>query len=302
MRHHGGLAASPRVCGTMTVEEIREATRMAEIVCAIGVPHTPQYPALVAREGPECEVARLFRAVREQLEAVQPDVLVIYDSDHVNTFFFDNWPTFAIGAEARIEGPNDDNTELPHAVIPGDEALGMQLYTGGMAAGFDFSLTQRFTIDHSIMVPLHFITPRLNVPIVPIFINGVQPPLPAARRCFALGEAVRAAIESWPRDVRVAIVASGSFSLDVGGAMTGHRKRAGVPDQIWVQRVATLLSAGKVSQLLEETTADQMARAGNVGGEVLNWIALLGTLNGRRPSFMEPQVSEGHAYGVWRWD
>src|ERR1700733_13103414 len=101
MRHHQGLAASPPVCGTMTVEETRKATAMAEIVYAIGVPHTPQYPARAPHEGPECEVARLCRAVREQLEAVQPDVLVIYDSDHVNTFFFDNWPTHAIGVEAR---------------------------------------------------------------------------------------------------------------------------------------------------------------------------------------------------------
>jgi len=275
---------------------------MAEIVAAIGVPHTPAFPALVAREGPECETARLYRTVREHLEAVQPDVLVIYDSDHVNTFFFDNWPTFAVGSTARIEGPNDENSGLPHAVVPGDEALADQIYAGGIDAGFDFSLTQKFTIDHSIMVPLHFVTPRLNVPIVPVFINGVAPPLPAAKRCFALGGAVRSAIESWPRNMRVAIVASGSFSLDVGGVLTAPGQRAGVPDRAWVERVVTRLGAGKIDQLLEETTTDQLRRAGNVAGEILNWIALLGMLDGRKPAFIEPQLSHGHAYGIWRWD
>ena len=40
---------------------------MAEIVGALGVPHTPFFPSLVEREGPACETARLFAAVTEEL-------------------------------------------------------------------------------------------------------------------------------------------------------------------------------------------------------------------------------------------
>src|SRR5579875_1740961 len=47
----------------------RKGGDVAEIVCTVGVPHTPHYPSLVEREGPQCEVARLYRAVREHLEA-----------------------------------------------------------------------------------------------------------------------------------------------------------------------------------------------------------------------------------------
>ena len=53
------------------------------------------------------------------------------------------------------------------------------------------SLAQDFELDHSIMVPLHFLTPDMNVPIVPFFINGLAPPLPSSQRCYALGKAVR---------------------------------------------------------------------------------------------------------------
>lgn len=275
---------------------------MAEIVCAVGVPHQPNFPGLVAREGPECETARLYRAVREHVEAVAADVLVIFDSDHINTFFFNNWPTFAVGAAPTIGAPNDDNSRLPKRDIPGSEVLAAQIYSAGITSGFDLSLSQKFAVDHSILVPLHFLTPQMNVPIAPVFINGIAPPLPAAKRCFALGEMVRTAIEGWRSDLRVAIVASGSFSLEVAGPKIRPGDRAGVPDPGWVARVVKLLSEAKITDLLEETTSDQLRRAGNVSGEILNWIALLGAVGSRKPAFVEPQMEEGHAYGAWRWD
>jgi hypothetical protein len=275
---------------------------MAEIVCAIGVPHTPAFPAVALREGPNGPVQSLYRAIREQLEAVQPDVLVVYDSDHINTFFFNNWPTFAIGVTPQIAGPNDENSGLPKTVVGSNEELAHHLYAGGVDAGFDFALTQKFEVDHSIMVPLHFVTPRLNIPIVPLFINGVAPPLPAAKRCFALGGAVRRAIENWPSGLRVGILASGSFSLDVTGPMMEPGLLAGVPGMAWSNRVIELLGAGKITDLLEETTADQMASAGNVAGEILNWIAMLGMLDGRKAAFVEKHEGHGHAFAAWRWD
>ena len=93
---------------------------VAEIVGALGVPHTPYYPALVEREGPECETARLFAAVTKELEAMRPDLIVMYDTDHLNTFFLDNLPVFAIGVTGEFRGPNDEPRSVPvyHHQIP----------------------------------------------------------------------------------------------------------------------------------------------------------------------------------------
>ena len=45
-----------------------------------------------------------------------------------------------------------------------------------------------------------------------------------------------------------------------------------------------------------------MLKAGNVGGEILNWVAMLGAIGGKRkPAWIAPQMQNGHAYGVWRW-
>jgi Catalytic LigB subunit of aromatic ring-opening dioxygenase len=51
------------------------------------------------------------------------------------------------------------------------------------------------------------------VPIVPICINTYYPPnQPTPRRCYKLGQAIRAAVESYPGDQRVGIVGSGGLS------------------------------------------------------------------------------------------
>ena len=77
---------------------------------------------------------------------------------------------------------------------------------------------QEFDVDHATMVPLHFLTPHMKIPIVPIFINGLAPPLPGAKRCYALGETVRAAIEDWPQNDarRGASAAAASRSRSAG--------------------------------------------------------------------------------------
>ena len=186
---------------------------MAEIVAAFGVPHTPNFPALVAREGPNCETALLYAEIARHLEAVQPDLIVVFDSDHLNTFFLDNLPTFAVGIAEKVVGPND-RTAMPTYTVPVDGTFATHLFAQGIGAGFDLSLLQDFTIDHSILVPLHFLTPRMNVPIVPVFVNGLVPPLPLAKRCSSLGEMVRDTVKRLARqparrDPRVRLVFAG---------------------------------------------------------------------------------------------
>jgi aromatic ring-opening dioxygenase catalytic subunit (LigB family) len=164
------------------------------------------------------------------------------------------------------------------------------------------SLLQDYSVDHSVFVPLHFMTPKLNIPVIPIFISGHVPPLPPARRCYALGQTIGKAVASWKEPLRVAIFGSGSFSLEVWGPRIAPGRSDGVPDPKWVERVMALLRAGEIETLLKEATEVQMLQAGNVGGEILNWIAMLGAIGGeRKPTWIEPQMANGHAYGVWRW-
>jgi len=272
---------------------------MAKIVATFGVPHTPAFPALVARDGPDCETARLYARQRQHLEDLKPDLLVMFDTDHLNTFFFDNLPIFAIGVADHFQGPNDEVPHLPMRELASNAAFARHLHRHAVEADFDLSQVENFAADHSVLVPLHFLTPGMTTPVIPIFISGHVPPLPSARRCFDLGRAVRRAIETWDEPMRVAVIGSGSFSLDVYGPRIELGLSYGVPDAGWARRVDDLLREGNTQALISEATPAQLRRAGNVGGELLNWIAMLGAIEPRKPDWLVLQSQYGHGYGVW---
>ena len=271
---------------------------MAEIVGALGVPHTPFYPSLVERE-PQCETAKLFAAMTDELTAMRPDLIVMFDTDHLNTFFFDSLPVFAIGVADSFKGPNDEPRAVPIYTIKSRADIAGHIRAAAVAAGFDLAMTQQFTVDHSVVVPLHFMTPAMQIPVIPIFVSGHVPPLPPARRCFALGGVVRRALESWPESLRVAVIGSGSFSLEVFGPRIAPGKSDGVPDPDWAKRVCGLIERGEVATLIAEASEAQLLRAGNVGGELLDWIAMLGAVGERPAKFVKPQLEQGHAYAAW---
>jgi hypothetical protein len=274
---------------------------MAEIVAAVGVPHTPAFPAIVAREGAQSETGQLFGYIRSQLDAAGADVLVMFDSDHLNTFFFDNLPALAVPTAEQAMGTNDGTPGMHNRDVPLASGLGEHVLAGLTGRGYFPARSARLSVDHSVMVPLHFLDPDERMLLLPIYLNGLAPPLPSAQHCLALGDDVRVIIEDWDSPLKVALVASGSFSLEVGGPRITDNAIAGVPDPEWVTHVSSRLKAGQTADLVAEATTDRMQRAGNVGGELLNWIALLGAVGARTPEVLEQQVHLGHSYAAWTW-
>ena len=67
--------------------------------------------------------------------------------------------------------------------------------------------------------------------VVPLVVNVLQHPLPTPRRCFKLGKALRKAIESYPEDLKVAMVGTGGLSHQMIG------ERAGFNNETWDLRV-----------------------------------------------------------------
>jgi protocatechuate 4,5-dioxygenase beta chain len=274
---------------------------MAEIVAGIGVPHSPHYPSQIARDGPE-ETARVYREVAGHLDAVRADAIVVIANDHFNTFFMNNFPTFAIGVADTTFGPNDQ-TKMPHYDLKVQSALAAHLRDVCIKDGFDLAVTQEFGIDHAMLVPLHYITDGVKTPMVPIWVNAFVAPLPTARRCYVLGKSVRNAIETMPEKLRVAVLGSGSFSLEIGGPKINPGKRNSVPDIEWSKHIHRRLQRAEIDELVAEATPERMGQAGNIGGELLNWMVLLGAIGTHKPRYLaDHNDKDGHAYAVWRWD
>ncbi len=264
---------------------------MAEAVIGIGVPHGPMYPQLVAEQGPESALGRRYGAVRERLEAAAPDLVVVLTADHFVNFFFDNLPTFAVGILDHAHGPHERHMRIPRYDVEMDEAAGAAFHSFGIDQGFDLAACHELRIDHALMVPLHFLTPRMDVPVLPVYIRGLQPPLPRAERVLAFGGMLRRFIDERLAGRRVAVVASGSFSLEVGGP------RIPWLDPEWCGVVNGAMQTGALASVAPQASTERMLQAGNVGGELLNWIALFGMLGDRPPDHLEPDG--GHSFAVW---
>ena len=272
---------------------------MATVVGAMGVPHNPNFPELV-RQGLARDTAQSYQRAAAEFNTLKPDAVLIFTTDHLNTFFFENLPILAIGVEDEFAGPNDEVPTVSRRKVPSIASFARHLHVATVAAGFDLSLVQEFEVDHSVIVPLHFLNPTFHVPVIPIFISAHIAPQPTSRRCFALGETVRAAVQSWPERLRVVVIGSGSFSFDVHGHLSPPGQLAGVPDPEWVHRVGEHLQRNAIADLINEATPARFRRAGNVSGEILNWIAMLGTLDGQKLTWLTPEPEFGNSYAVWR--
>ena len=215
---------------------------MATIVGAFGVPHMPTSPGDCAAD-PESLVARAFAAVRAHVDDIDPDVLLVFDTDHFHHWFYDRLPAFAVGVAVGTDGPGTDDWpgEARFDRDPGRRGARDGTSTRrGIAAAFDLTLSEEFQVDHSITVPVHFLAASDGVverPIVPVWINGIAPPFPLAPRCRDLGAMVAAAVAAYPPDIRVGLVASGAISGDIGGAHSRPGQPFAPPDEAWLADV-----------------------------------------------------------------
>jgi protocatechuate 4,5-dioxygenase beta chain len=274
---------------------------MAELVAAIGVPHSPHFPSQYPKDGQD-DTPRTYRAVKAHLDAAKADAIVVIANDHFNTFFLNNFPTFAIGVAEASSGPNDE-TRMPHYEFAVQSELAAHVLKAGVNEGFDFTVTQEFGMDHSMLVPLHFLTDGVRTPVVPIWVNTFVRPLPTARRCYALGNMLKGAIDRLPRSMRVVVMATGSFSLEIAGPRVDPGERSGVPDIAWSKHLHRRIGNGEIDDLLAEATPERMWKAGNIGGELLNWIVMLGTVGKGKPCYLaDHDDQDGHAFAVWRWN
>ncbi|HEY7065365.1 MAG TPA: 2,3-dihydroxybiphenyl 1,2-dioxygenase [Chloroflexota bacterium] len=271
---------------------------MGQLVEIVGVSHSPYLPALFARYPDIDEGTRKcyenFQLVREKLAAARPDVLIAVGSDHLNHFFMDSMPAFVVAKPPVAAGPHpgelSDFTHLPSYRAEVDVELARTLIQGGFERSVDFAYTDEFTIDHSWVLPLHYLRPEQDLPVVPISCNVIAPPIAPAQRFYDVGQAIRAIVEALPADRRVGVVASGHLALDVGGP----RMASGSADPNFDRQMMGYVAAGDAATAIREATWERMREIGNVTPGFLNFVLLMGLARGARPSYVDTNFSESH--------
>lgn len=254
---------------------------MARIIGGIASSHTPTIGfALDAQKQADPTWAPIFegyRPVQEWLAAKRPDVLVLIFNDHVTSFFFDHYPQFALGIGESYGVADEGGGPRDLPPVRGHAALSHHIALGLVADEFDLSYFQDKSLDHGCFSPLSMLwshTPAWPGSIVPLQIGVLQFPIPSARRCYRLGQSLRKAIESYPEDLSVVLVATGGLSHQV------HGERCGFNNVEWDHRFLDLIEHDP-EQLARMTHAQYAELGGMEGAEVIMWLVMRGALSPR---------------------
>jgi hypothetical protein len=271
---------------------------VAEFVGAFAASHAPGIgrdwnkfaPALQQR------LARAYLTVGERVRAARPDVLVVVSPDHWVNFFLDNLPAICIGVGEENDGPPEPFMSAFQRIVPGAPGLGAHLLEQALAHDFEPSASHRLVLDHGFCIPLSKMGLDPLPPILPIAVNGLEPPMMSLRRCAAWGRMIVDAIASFPGDLRVGLLATGGLSHSIGEATMGMIEPA------MDRRVIALLEGGDIDALtgyLEEV----LPSAGNGGHELRNWVVAHSAAGGRGFELIDylpvEEVYVGCAWAAW---
>ncbi len=219
---------------------------------------------------------RLYRAfgdLREQLEASKPDALVVVAAEHFANFFMNNMPSFAVGMADRYEGPIEDPDwlNIGKFTAPGNPDLSKRMITEMMNT-VDVSYAEEWLFDHGIAVPLSFLTPGFDLPIIPVNINCQGPPLAPLHRAWAFGEALGRAAELVPE--RVAVIGTGGISHWPATPDSGRINEA------WDHDFMDRWCRNDKDALLDYDDLTVYADAGQGGFEIRTFLSISAAVNG----------------------
>lgn len=257
---------------------------MAEIVGAIALSHAPGMTGWLDKAKPEVQRNLLdgYRTLGRIVRNAKPDVIVGIANDHILNLPVDNTPNFCVGTAEVWHGPGDwfkDWLKVPDYTVKGHRELARTLVREADKRGINFAFSDTLQFDDNFSVPLYYLTPDYDIPLVPIHMNCVMPPLPSPRFCFETGRAIAEIIRDHrPANERVLIMGTGGLAHDPGGP-----KYFQVNPEFdrWF---LDLLGTGDSERIINECTIEKMVAAGDGGTtELLAWIAAMGAV-GDKPA------------------
>ena len=231
---------------------------------------------------------KAIKTLGDTLREVNPDVVVVFGDDQHEQFQDDNMPTFAIyhgkslpvvthtaRNPAAWKSAEERGWAATAPEYEAGQALADHLIRSLVNAEFDIArcnkLRPEIGVGHAFSFLYRRVLPGGTLPMVPVMVNTYYPPnQPTPKRCYAFGQAVRQAVESWDSDRRVAIMASGGLSHVVIDEeidqMTIDGLRSKRPETLW-----------------------RLPRERLWGGtsEILNWVALAGAVESMELKYLD---------------
>ncbi|TWT19596.1 class III extradiol dioxygenase subunit beta [Luteimonas wenzhouensis] len=251
---------------------------MARITASVYTSHVPAIGAALdlGKSGEDYwkPVFAGYDFSRQWLEENRPDVVFLVYNDHATAFSLDLIPTFAIGTGAQYAPADEGWGPRPVPVVEGHPELASHIAQSVIQDDFDLTIVNRLDVDHGLTVPLSLMCGQPEqwpFKVIPFAVNVVQYPVPSGRRCFALGQSIRRAVESFDQDLNVQVWGTGGMSHQLQGPRAGLINREW--DNAWLDRLIDDPAAAAQIPHIE-----YVREAGSEGIELVMWLIARGAM------------------------
>ena len=252
---------------------------MGTLVAGIGTSHVPSMGVAFDQKQQETpEWKPLFdgyKPAKAWLKEAGITHAIVFYNDHGTDFFYDKYPTFAMGAADEYAIGDEGWGVRPLPALKGDADFSWHVANSLVKESeFDLTICQEMVMDHGILVPMPLLfdyEPDWSVKTVPLAVNVLQHPLPTAHRLWKLGQGIRLAVESYPDDARVVVVGTGGLSHQLHGDRFGHLNEAW--DNEFIDRIED-----DPESLVDMQHDEWMERGGAESVEMMMWLGMRGAL------------------------
>jgi len=204
----------------------------------------------------------------------KPDVVILVYNDHASAFDMRIIPTFAIGCGEQYLPADEGWGRRNVPTVYGHADLAWHIAQSLILDEFDMTIINEMDVDHGLTVPLTMMFGKAEqwpCKVIPLAVNVVTYPPPSGNRCWALGEAIARAVESFPEDLNVQVWGTGGMSHQLQGP------RAGLINKEWDNRFLNGL-IGESEALRHIPHIDYLREAGSEGIELVMWLVMRGAL------------------------
>jgi protocatechuate 4,5-dioxygenase beta chain len=263
---------------------------MAHITASVYTSHVPAIGAALdlgkSGEAYWQPVFQGYEYSRHWLRENKPDVIFLVFNDHATAFSLEMIPTFAIGTAAEYAVADEGWGPRPVPKVIGHPELASHIAQSVIQDDFDLTIVNKMDVDHGLTVPLSLMCgqpPRDDFtwpcPVIPFAVNVVQYPVPSGQRCFNLGRAIRKAVQSYDRDLKVQIWGTGGMSHQLQGP------RAGLINKDWDNRFLDRLIEDPAG-LAKVPHIEYVREAGSEGIELVMWLIARGAMSDKPPKVL----------------
>ncbi len=251
---------------------------MAHISASVYTSHVPAIGAAMDlgkdQEPYWQNVLNGYQYSRRWIREKTPDVIFLVYNDHANAFSLSMIPTFAIGTAPHYAIADEGWGPRPIPDVLGDAVFASHITHSVILEDFDLTIVNEMAVDHGLTVPLSLMFGQVAAwpcRIIPLAVNVLQYPIPSARRCLALGQAIHRAVASYDEPLDVQIWGTGGMSHQLQGP------RAGLINREWDNRFLDRLIE-EPEHLAEMPHVEYVREAGSESIELVMWFIARGAM------------------------